>query len=599
MRHLKTLAIATSIITAQNIDLGTIVVSATKSEQKLSDVTSNVVVITKEELEAKHIISVNEALNYAQGVVVTQYGGLGQLSSIFVRGFSSDNVKVLIDGVVVNNTTTPGGSAQIQNLNINDIERIEIVKGAQSGIYGANAAGGVINIITKDASNTKGINASLEYGSYDTKKIHLSLANKIDKVSFYVSGSYLESDGFSASYTDKSKDLDDLEDDSYVSSTINANIKYEITKDDIVEFKYNQVKADAEYDPYLFTPPASFILTDIDGYVTRQDDFIFYSSYTHKYSDNTYSKIYYSKSLFKSEHPQEFYKNEGSNKEFGIDNKVTFKNFEFLFGANRLFMKDEVANKTISSTGVYLTTNAKFNNTVATATIRRDHYNKFKDKTTGKIGLKHTFDNGLSVSSNYATAYKIPSLFAYSTNSSLKPESVKSFDIGFEYKNFSFTYFYNKIEDEFKYDFMTYSYYNSDKTSKIKGFEIGYKGNIGENLLYSLNYTRLMARDENGQQLLRRPSYVINFDLDYYGFENTHFNLNAQYIGKRKDFDPITYASVNTGNFLVLNASADYKINDKFSAYLKINNITDKKYQNVAGYATSGRAVYVGLNAKF
>jgi vitamin B12 transporter len=591
MKYLAGLAIATSIVAAQNIDLGTIVVSATKSEQNIKDTTSNITVITKEELEEKHILTLADALSGVKGLSISQSGGIGQQSSIYLRGFDSESTLVLINGVKANNPTATGGQAEIAHLVISDIERIEIIKGAQSGIYGSNAAAGVINIITKNATKDSTINANLEYGSYNTKKAQLSFAKKYGNLSVYLGGSYLDSDGFSAK-TDKTKDVDNFEDDSYNNKTYNANIAYDFTNNDKLELKYTKIDASVDYD--LMTP-------DDAGYNLTQDDSTIYSSFTHKYSNDSYSRVYFSKSKFLKKDPKGWIKRfEGENKEYGIDNKIICKKGEILFGISKQESKDIVNKNKLKSTGAYVTRNLKIDNTIVTATLRRDHYSEFKDKTTGKIGLKHTFENGLSVSSNYGTAYRVPSLFEYSLNSALKPENIKSFDISLEYNNLSFTYFYNKIEDEILYSSTLWSYYNSNKSSKIKGFEIGYKGSITDELVYNLSFTKFDAKDEDGYQLAKRPKFTASAGLDYYGIANTHINLNAQYIGKRVEYMWGTHnISAKTGNVFVANLSADYQINKNVSAYLKVNNITDKKYQNVNGYATSGRAFYVGINAKF
>ena len=592
MKKLAYIAIATSFVAAQNINLDTIVVTATKSEQKIQNVTSNITVITKEELQEKHITTVADALKDAPGLIVSQSGGLGAQTSIFLRGFDSDSTLVLVNGVKVNNPTTIGGQADIANLILGDVERIEIIKGAQSGIYGANAAAGVINIITKKATKEFEINSNLEYGTYNTKQAQLSLSKKYGNLSAYLSYNYLKTDGFSAQ-ADIEKDVDSFEDDGYENKTFNANISYKFTDNDKLELQYTNIDADVDYDKSL---------TEQDGYNMTEDDYILNTSFTHKYSDNSYSRVYYTKSKFLKKDPKGWTPRfEGNNQEYGIDNKVTFEKLDVLFGLNRTKSKDIVNDRSLKSTGAYVTGNLKLNNTIFSATLRRDNYSEFKDKTTGKIGIKHIFENGLVISSNYGTAYRVPSLFEYSLNQNLKPESTKGFDIGFEYKNFYVTYFNNNIDDEIVYDTSLWNYNNSDKSSKIKGFEVGYKGVITQDIMFNLNYTRYDGKDKDGKQLLRRPTYIANASLDYYGFANTHINFNAQYIGKRLDNDYSTFPAtkVNTGNIFIANLALDYKINDKVSAYLKIDNITDKKYQNVYGYATSGRAFYVGINAKF
>ena len=592
MKYLSTITFATSLLVAQNINLDTVVVTATKSEQKLKDVTSNITVITKEELEDKHITTVAEALREAEGVIISQAGGLGGATSIFLRGFDSDSTVVLIDGVKINNPTLIGGQADIGNLVISDIERIEIVKGAQSGIYGANAAAGVINIITTKPGKECSSNINFEYGSYNTQKGQVAFSKKFNNLSTHLSYSYLKSSGFSAQ-SDIKKDIDDFEDDAYENKTLNAKIAYDFTKNDKVNLEFIKIDATVDYDKSLF---------DQEGFTLTQNDKIYNISYTHNYSQNSYSKIYFNKTDFTKKDPKGWISLfSGTNKSYGIDNKITFENLDILFGLDRVESKDKVNNRTLKSKGIYITSNLKIKNSVFSATLRRDFYTKFKDETTGKIGFKHTFDNGLEISSNYGKAYRVPSLFEYSLSKNLEPETTKSFDVGFKFKNFTFTYFTNTIDDRILYDFNTWSYYNSNIKAKIKGYEIGYKGAITNDLIFNINYTRYSAKDDFGKQLLRRPKYIANLNLDYYGFNKTHINFNAQYIGKREDLDFSTFPArkVNTGNIFVANMSVDYKISDNSTIYLKINNIADKKYQDVYGYSTSGRAFYVGINAKF
>ncbi len=593
MKHLLPIVIATSFVLAENVDLDTIVVSATKSEESIKNITSNVVVITKEELEDKHVTTVAEALKEVPGVVVVQTGGLGQPVSFYLRGFKSENTLVMIDGVKINNPTAIGGQAELAHLLVSDIERIEIIKGPQSGIYGANAVAGVINIITKKATKECSSNINLEYGKYDTKKIQASIAKRVGDLSLYLGYAKLKTDGFSAR-ADINKDLDSFEDDGYENKTINFKASYDFTKSDTLELKYTKIDANVEYDKSL---------SDESGYIIEKDKIV-NVAYTHKYAlEDSYSKLYYTTSTFDKKDPlgwvKRFY---GKNIEYGIDNKVKYNNLEVLFGFNKNKSKDLLSKKSLDSKGLYLTTIYKLNNSVFNATLRKDWYDEFKDKVTGKIGFKHTFENGLIISANYGTAYRVPTLDEmygpWGANPNLKPQTTKGYDISLEYQNFNITYFYNTIKNEIQY---TTGYINNPKKSKIKGVEISYKGALGEDLLYSLDYTRYIAKDSNGKQLLRRPNYIINASLDYYGFENTHINFNAQYIGDRVDNDYSSFPpkKVHTGHVFVANLAADYQITKDLKAYVKINNIFDKKYQEVYGYGTSGRAVYVGINAKF
>lgn len=178
------------------------ITSASKTEQSIKDVTANVEVITKEEIEEKRFTTVSEALNSIAGVSFTSNGSIGNSSSIFVRGMSSNRVLVLVDGIRYQDPSNTSG-ASFENLMASDIERIELIKGAYSGIYGSDASAGVINIITSSAK--KGLNASvnLEAGSYLTKKYGFVLSNKEDNYDFKVSANRFLTDGFSSQTEDK------------------------------------------------------------------------------------------------------------------------------------------------------------------------------------------------------------------------------------------------------------------------------------------------------------------------------------------------------------------------------------------------------------
>ena len=166
----------TNLFSAQSLEPIT-VTSATKSTQSIKDVTSNIEVITKEEIEEKHFTTVTQALNTLSGVSVVSNGGLGNLSSVFVRGMDSKRVLVLIDGIRYNDVTGTSG-APFEHLMIDDIEQIEVVKGAQSGIWGADASAGVINIITKNNEEGTHTSVNTEFGSFQTKKYGMSVSNK-------------------------------------------------------------------------------------------------------------------------------------------------------------------------------------------------------------------------------------------------------------------------------------------------------------------------------------------------------------------------------------------------------------------------------------
>jgi vitamin B12 transporter len=185
----------------------------------------------------------------------------------------------------------------------------------------------------------------------------------------------------------------------------------------------------------------------------------------------------------------------------------------------------------------------------------------------------------------------------------LTPEDTKSFDVTVEYKDLKVTYFDTKIDDMIDFDMATYTYTNIAGTSNINGLEIFYKQSFLDSFMLSMNYTHLFnAEDENEEELKRRAKDSFKIAVDYYGIENLHLGVDAQYVGSRIDikYNPDwTTSDVQTGKYTVVNLTANYDITKEVQVYGKIENLTDEYYQTVYGYATSPRAFYLGLKANF
>lgn len=260
------------------------VTSATKSEQSIQDVTSNVEVITKEELEEKHFTTVSEALSSLAGITFVRTGGLGNTESLLLRGFGSAYTVVLIDGVKYTDPTNSSG-AHIQHLLVNDIEKIEVVKGAQSGIWGANAAAGVINIITKKSSNGLNINTNLEYGSFNTKKVLASASYARDNYYVNLSASSLTSDGHT-SQAPYGEDINKYEDDDYENKSMYLKFGYKFDENNEIDLAYNRTESETSYDGCAnlsWVPP----FPPFSGYYSCTDTKEDKSNATTYFSDNT------------------------------------------------------------------------------------------------------------------------------------------------------------------------------------------------------------------------------------------------------------------------------------------------------------------------
>jgi vitamin B12 transporter len=595
--------LATNLFSAQNLETIT-VTSATNSTQSIKDVTSNVEVITKEEIQERHFTTVTEALNTLPGISFTSNGSLGASSSVYLRGMDSKRTLVLIDGIRYNDITGLSG-APFEHLMISDIERIEVVKGAQSGVWGADASAGVINIITKTANTGTHGNVEVEYGSFNTKKYGMNISHKTEK--YYVKGSLnkTDTDGYSSYVAKKSsvnygKRGDELgyEDDGYDNLTANLKAGYNIDDSNKIDLAHTSIDADSNFD----NPSA-----DASNTSTTKDKFSTIS-YQNK-NDFATTDLYAKRSEFDREYYYPAYGStsyyNGTVKEYGLKTDIPYMNessFLVLGADYKTFEHKDDLNEKYNNKAIFVTNNNKFNDnkTIVTQSLRLDSYDTFDNKTTGKIGIKQYIWNDLNASANYGTAYNVPTLYnLYSNygNEDITPEETKGYDLQLEYQGMSITYFENKITDMIDFDTSTYTYGNIEGTSTLKGYELAYKKDIIEDTILNLNYTHLSAKDSDGEDLARRAKNQVGFGVDYYGISKFHFNVNGQYIGDRYNSDNKTGAE--TGNYTVWNSVVNYEINKTFSTYLKVNNLFDKYYQTVDGYATAERSAYVGLKASF
>jgi vitamin B12 transporter len=593
----------TNLFSAQDLETIT-VTSATKSTQSIKDVTSNVEVITSEEIKERHYSSVVEALNTIPGISFTSNGSFGSSSSVYLRGNDSKRTLVLIDGIRYNDITGLSG-APFEHLMIDDIEQIEVVKGAQSGIWGADASAGVINIITKSAKTGTHGDMNVEYGSFNTKKYGMNLSHKTEK--YYVKGSVnkTDTDGYSSYLAKKSsvnygKRGDDLglEDDGYENVTANLKAGYYIDDSNKIDFAHTIINAESDFDN-----------TSSDALnTTKTKDRFSTVSYENK-NDFATTDFSVKRSDFSREYYYPAYNStydyDGVVNEYGLKTNIPYQNdnaFLVLGADYKSFEHKNDIEEKYNNRAVFITNSNKFNDnkTILTQSLRVDAYDKFDNKTTGKIGIKQYIWNDLNVSSNYGTAYNVPTLYnlySYYGNEDLNPESSKSFDLQFEYEGYSVTYFNTKIKNMIDFDTDTYTYANIDGESTLKGYELAYKKELIEDTVLNLNYTHLSAQNSDGEDLARRAKNQVGFGVDYYGISKFHFNVNGQYIGDRYNSDNKTGAQ--TGNYTVWNSVVNYEINKTFSTYLKVNNLFDKYYQTVDGYATAERSAYVGLKASF
>ncbi len=582
-----------------------------KVPTKINLNTSNINIITEKDIETEHPLDIIEIIKKVPGISFSQNGGFGQPVSLYLRGFDPKRTLVLIDGIRINDVTGLNG-AQLELLTVDDIQQIEILKDAQSGVWGADASAGVINIITKKPKTGTHAKIDFQYGSFDTTKSSFLFSQKTDN--FYILAGFttIDTSGFSAAEPKKGDpnygkrgEEAGFEKDGYQNATYLFKTGLKIDKEASVDFLMRGIDATVHFDA-----AAGVDAKDIDDpfgfgtaeYVNHIHDRFYSFRFNHETKQNKL-KLYVNRSVFKR---SQFGGFTGSLDEAGFQNQINYTENSFLVigYVNQQYKQEKsgfsTINRTYTDNGFFITNLSKLNNnkTILSLSLRGDIYNRFQDKITGKIGVKN-YVNKIYFSFNIGTAYNIPTLYqlydGYAGNPNLKPEDVQSFDFSVGDKNYTFTLFHNEIKNLIDYDFLTYKYKNIEGKSKLSGIELQYKRYIKKlNTGLILNYTYLDARDSQGKKLLRRPDHKIDLQLDYQPNEKLDIILNGEYIGNRKDI-----GDVETGYYAVFDGILNYQLNKNTKLYAKINNITDKFYQTVNGYGTPERSYYIGILAKF
>ncbi|MFH1441679.1 MAG: TonB-dependent receptor [Candidatus Omnitrophota bacterium] len=602
--------------TSPEYNLGDVLVSATKTEVYQAEIGSSTTVITSEYIKKTQKRTVQELLRDVPGISVTQTGSFGGTTSVYLRGANKDQTMVLIDGIEVNDPMS--GGFDFAHLTTDNIERIEVVRGPQSTLYGSDAMAGVINIITKKGKGKPKINGYFEGGSHNTFRENLGLNGDINKFNYSLSASRLDSNGIN-------KVPSGFEKDGYLNTAVSSKIGYKIFDNSELSLAANFIDAKTSLDAgaYNDDPNNTARWRNIAGKLAF--DQAINSIWDHKLS-YSYSQT---RRKYKNDpdpaHPtnntHNWFKGNISKAEWqhnispavwdtltcGFDYKGERGLADGRSRSNRL------DRKTINTMGYYLQNQFKlWEKLFITPGLRVDDHELFGTKATYKISTAWLIpQTETRLKGNWGTGFKAPTLYQlYDTssgNTNLTAEENKSYDFGFEQSffkdkvSFELTYFYNDFKNLInwiKTNPSTWAgeYRNINK-AMTKGFEVGAKVRPIENLTFGANFTYTNTEDkETGLTLERRPKRQANFDVDWAFLPKANLNLGMNYVGKRRDSD---YNTVSDKAYTIFRTAAYYDITKNFQIFGRIENLFDKKYQEVYGYETLGRSFYAGVKADF
>ena len=552
-------------------------------------------------IENTNTIDTVQAIARATGLNVVQSGPTGQQTSVFMRGMNSNHTMVAINGVAIKDHSTTGGLHDIGADFIKHVTGIQVVKGSQGTLYGANAVGGVINFITTD-SYANSISATT--GSNNTKGITLKIYQNKDNHSISIVADGTTSDGISVAPSGTEKDGFDAN-----NITINTKSKW-----DEVEIKTTLIRRESDSDldsgtgdDLDYTAENNMNLYQLGAKVDTGVGF-----YNLTFSRTEYDRDYYNGTEhdeYDSSSNTVLLTNTIQKDKWDITPGVEYEEFDGSFDNRGAFYSASVDTGG-ENIGYFVNGNLIATDKLTlSAGVRQDDPSLFDDYSTYRLGGTYDITDNFTLKSNYATSVKTPTLYemhgsdnyGYNGNPNLLPEEAETTDIGFAYKFkdsvLDVVYFSTDLKNLITYGNSTYS--NASGTSNRHGVEMKFNSLVSDNLYWRNNATFTIAEDGNGTQVTRRPKWTGLTAIDY---KKEKWTTTAEYLytGSHRDIQSaspwgtITQPAVGIANF-----HTNYQVDDKSNIIFSLNNVGDKTYERPDGYAQQGRNILLTYKLNF
>jgi len=590
-----------------------IVVTATRFDIPLDQSPATVSVITSEDLEQKQIERVSDALREVPGLTIVQTGTAGQLTSVFTRGLRSEHTQVLLDGIPINQGLQ--GAFNFADLTTEDIDRIEVVRGPQSTLYGPRALAGVIQIFTKQGAGTPGVMVAAEGGSYDTFREWGQSDGKIDDFDYSIGASRLDTDNARPN-------------NNYRNTAAITDVGWSPNDQLRIGSLFTYSLSDTGNPNTIFDPrPIDHFLTErwligphIDWKPTDWWDHKFIFSYDHERQLNDPNQDGFvgpTRALF--ERTQIDYQNDlrptswltlTSGFFYSRVNAGQERPFVLqIFGPQPTFVSDH----TEEIAGFLQATLRPMENLIFVAGGRFDHFNQFGGVWTYRIASSYKiYRTNTTLHSSVATGFSPPSSQdkIFGNNFGLKPERDFGWDIGVEqrlWKNratMGLTYFHNDLSNAIGSNglFQTLNL----GAAETQGLEAELRVQPITDLLFTASYTYLDAEKTSskdisqlqGARLPRRSRNEVYVSASYLWYKKLRTTVEAKSVNAREELN-FGGPNFDIEDYIFVNIAAEYEVNPHLSIFGRIDNLTNEHYSEVFGFPALGRAAYGGVKLRF
>ncbi len=613
-----------------------ILVTASRTPLSSRQTGSSYTIIDAEQIAQRQAVHVSDLLRDVPGIAVSRSGGIGAQTQIRLRGAEADQTLVLIDGIEANDPSQ-GSGFDFAHLLTSDIERIEIIRGPQSSLWGSDAMAGVINIITKEAGEGTQLTGLLEGGSFATVRGAVGASHRGSNYHISINGNFLRSDG-----TNVAEQGD--EDDGYKNATL--NLKAGINPLDNIELSVlaRHTIAEKDFDP---APFPAFVPADGDRESESTQTYIMGRAKLDLFDggwQHIASVAFTDTDNDNFADGEENTSTQGEKLKFSYQTSIFFDTTTFADASHTVTLAIETETEKFKQTGkpsFFGNPNQeqRFTNNGYVAEYRLDLWDRLFISTSVRYDDNDLFENpityrgsiaynitttGTTLRGAYGTAVKNPSFtdrFGFTPdtffgNPNLDPERSKGWEVGIDQDLFndhmriSLTFFQERLEDEingFFFDptlgtFGGFTAVNIDGESERKGVEVAVQTDITDSLTIIGSYTYVDSTQEDvtGKQTreIRRPEHVASLNVNYrFLNDKANINLGIDYTGDQTDNDFSTFpaTSVSLDDYVLVNLAAEYSFTDNISLFGRIENLLDEDYRDIFGFSTPGIAGYAGI----
>ena len=588
-----------------------IIVTSSRVPMPLRQVATSVSVLTQQEITERGFNSLADVLRNKPSISVTNSGGAGQQTTLRIRGEEGFRTLVLLDGIDLSNTSTPQVSTQFEHLLSAGIQRVEVLRGPQGLMYGADA-GGVVNISTIAPRDGIGGQASAEGGRYGSQQFAGNLAGGNGSVDFNLSAADYETDGFNARTTDTVL----RDDDGYDNTTFHGRVGWNVSEDLRLSVVGRNVEGNNDYDG-CFTgdtsAPTDACKDEYEQTAWRVAADYQLGRFSHQvfYNDSDTDRDTYGGGVFA----------------FNLGGSVEQTGYLGSFNggdALRLVYGIELETESVDSDfldedrdqeSFYLEYQGGFGDQIfVTAGTRYDDNDDFGSHWSYRASGAYLIavgDGELKLKATYGTGFRAPSLNEIATNASpftlppalgkeLSEEESDGYDLGVSWTSaaglyLEAVYFDQTISDEIIYDFNSFGYLQANGDTQSSGVELIGEWPVLDSLLLTGNYTYNDTENFDGDQRARRPEHLGNLGIRWSGLrDRLVLGLNV-----RLSRDSVDVDGTELDDYELLDLNASFMVGRGFEIYGRIENVLDEDYEEIPTYNTSGAAGYAGLRYAF